>query len=654
MKAHKDILQRAYLLSLPLFGLGIAIVVKLLQVQYQEGPALRAEAAREVVQEKPVAARRGNIYSSDGKLLAASMPVYDLFMDPVTVHQDTFQSQISQLARQMAANWGQRTAAAWESRLRQARQRGDRYIFLIKDLTYPQLVEAQSWPIFRLGRYRGGLRYTQRNIRQKPLGAIAERTIGYHREPTIVGLEGAYDQPLSGQEGSRLMQKVNQEQWKPITGAYIKEPRDGYDVVSTINSQMQDWAHHALKKMLVKTEAQHGCAVVMETSTGAIRAIANLGRNARGHYYEMRNYAVWESAEPGSTFKLASVMAALEDGAADTNSPLWVGEGIYTLYGQTISDSKTPAAPYISLQDAFASSSNVAISSLIYEYYKDQPKAFIDRLYALGLHQRLGLPIKGEGKPYIPTPDELSKSAISLPWMSFGYQVKFTPLQILTLYNAVANDGIMVKPRFTESIRQHGSPVQESETEVLNPAICSRATVGKLQSMLRRVVTDGTARSLKDSPAQLAGKTGTSQQNYWLEDVSYQSSFMGYFPAHDPQYSIGVVITEPNKEIAFYAAEVAAPIFREIAEKIYASTPIQISSPRENPGALAANDVSVPMPEPGQPLPDLSGLDGARALASLENANYEVRLYGNGRVYWQYPPAGQVVPTSQLIELKLQ
>ena len=655
MKSQRDILKRAYLAAVPFVLLAIVVVVKLFVIQYQEGDDLRKEAARYDVKEKPIPARRGNIYSSDEKLMATSMQAYTLYMDPVTVPKDTFYSNINALAEKLHLYLGGKSAAGWRNHIVEARQRGDSYIFLAKEVPFPLLQKIKNFPIFRLGKYSGGLIKEPQRKRENPMGKIAERTIGYHRYPVIVGLEGAYNQDLKGKVGSRLMQRVKKKKWKPISDSYTITPRDGYDVLSTINSRMQDWTHHALLRALKKYEAHHGCAVVMETATGHIKAIANLGRTSKGTYYEKRNYAVWESTEPGSTFKLASALIALEDGLVDTNTRLQVGNGRYRVHDRVILDSHQPTKSQLTLNEAFALSSNVGISRMIYENYRDRPADFIDRLYALGLNNPLGVPIKGEGLPQIPTPNDAEWSAISLPWISFGYQVQFTPLQMLTLYNAVANNGTMIKPQFVESIRKHGHPVRQVATEVLNPAICSQETLGKLQHMLRLAVKEGTGQNIDNPHLPLAGKTGTSQQNYWLKDVTdYQASFVGYFPAHNPRYSCIVVINKPNYRLGYYGSVVAAPVFAEIAQKINSSTPVPLRQIHQNVlHDWSPNDSPVTVSNQ-KPLPNFEGKAGAEALAALENAGYQVLVEGNGFVRWQYPPAGQRVSKNQMIELHLQ
>lgn len=657
MEDRKSILNRMYIVAIPFFLMAVFVLIKLFIIQYAEGPDLRARSQREAIREINIQADRGNIYSSDGKLLATSMPVYDLFFDPFTVDEQIFNDSIAALSSKLSQFFKERSARQWETYLRLKRDKKSRYVRLGEDVSFSQLQVIRQFPIFNLGRYKGGLIYEQENFRKMPLGKIAERTIGYDHLRGRTGIEGAFSNYLSGTDGKRLKQKVSNGNWKPVTDSYEIEPEDGLDVMTTIDTKVQDIVHHELLKALEKFEADHGCAVVMDVKTGAIRGIANLGRTEEGTYFEKRNYAVWESTEPGSTFKLASVMVALEDGIADTNTIVDTENGLYEIYQKRVKDSnyKNGQGGYgrVSLKRAFEVSSNVGIVKLIYDNYKDDPARFVDRLYTLGLHEPLGLPIKGEGTPYIPKPGDANWSGITLPWMAFGYQVSFTPLQVLTLYNAVANDGVMIKPRFIESISKHGKVVKQSEVEVINPAICSKETLAKVRSMLEGVVENGTATNLQNPLVKMAGKTGTCQLNYWKRDTrDYQASFAGYFPADDPQYTCIVVVNKPNNYRGYYGSTVAAPVFKAIAENIYLDTPRDLDQPKNTFAQLLETEEPMLSINP-KTIPDLRGKSGADALSILENHGYRVKIEGNGKVIWQYPPAGVKTGTSAMIELKL-
>jgi cell division protein FtsI (penicillin-binding protein 3) len=388
---------------------------------------------------------------------------------------------------------------------------------------------------------------------------------------SVVGLEGAFDAELKGIEGYRLMRKIRGDIWMPINDANEIEPKDGYDIVSTIDVDLQDVAENALYTQLAKHGADHGTVVLMEVSTGKVRAIANLASDEDGNYSENYNYAIGESTEPGSTFKLASMIALLEDGHIQPEDIVDVGDGVTYFYNQKMEDSGEEGLGKITAQRAFEASSNVGISKMVYENYKEKPEQFINRLYEMGLNRKLGLEIKGEGKPEIKYTDSELWSGVSLPWMSIGYEVSLTPLQILALYNAVANNGKMVKPLFVEEMRSHGKTVKRYDTQVLNNHICSRETLQKVKSMLEGVVESGTAKNLSNSHYKIAGKTGTAQVSLSKEGYTksrYQASFVGYFPADEPKYSCIVVVNAPSKSI-YYGNVVAGPIFREITDRIY-------------------------------------------------------------------------------------
>lgn len=654
MSDHKGILNRSMGIAIPFFLLAIGVIAKLLSIQYWEGAELRARADREVIREVPIPAERGNIFSEDGKLLATTMPIYDIYFDPLTVEFETFANELPALAEKLAQEVGKRRASQWKQYLQEARNKGQRYLLITKGLTYREMREYREFPIFREGRFSGGMIAEQRNKRKMPLGKIAERTIGHQRPYYSTGLEGAFNGVLRGQDGRQLKQKVSQGNWKPMTDQYEVTPENGKDLTSTLDTRIQDVTHHELLRALERFEADHGTAVVMDVKTGAIRAMANLGRTSQGHYFEKRNYAIWESTEPGSTFKLASVLALLDDGHVDTNTMVQTGKGYLDIYGARIYDSNHEGYGSISLSKAFAVSSNVGIVKLMQEHYSDNPDQFVDRLYTIGLHNKLDLPIRGEGNPVIPTPGGEQWSGLSLPWMAFGYQVSFTPLQLLSFYNAIANDGMMVKPRLVEQLQQHGQPIQRFEPEVLHPQICSQATCRKLQKLLRKVVTEGTAQNIQSSKLALAGKTGTCELNYWKGETNqYQASFAGYFPADDPQYSCIVVINSPNYHRGYYGSAVAAPVFRAIAEQVHVAQPQavkRIADEAENTFGLRP---SIPEVRAGEPLPDLQGLPGATLLSRLENRGFKVRIEGNGQVQWQYPKPGTKITQDQLIELKL-
>ena len=585
-KNLKQIMYRSYLVALMLFIFSIILIGKLIHLQFSQGKKYRELASKRTLKNDIIQPSRGNIYADDGSIMATSIASYEIRWDAAVASKKNYQYHKNDLAKGLA-NIIDRDEHTILRKLDRAVARKNRYLLIAKGLTYSQQKKIKNLPLFELPSYKGGLIVEQQIVREHPLGKIAERTIGYEMQDKDgkflrVGLEGAFGQYLKGEEGRRLKQKIAGGQWKPINDNNEKEPTQGFDIHTTINVNAQDIAHSALLEQLEKFEADHGCVVVMETSTGRVKAIANLGRTKLGTYYEKLNYAVGESHEPGSTFKLISIIAALEDKVVDENTLINTGNGELTFYGKyKVRDSKKGGYGAITAGKVLEVSSNTGIVKIIYENYKANPKKFVDRLFNMGINKTIGLPIKGEGKPKVPYPNDTDWDGLDLPWMAYGYGVSMTPLQTLTFYNAIANSGEMVKPRFIEKIGAIGeSPQQIFRREILNPSICSNSTIKKVKNMMFNVVDKewGTANNIKDKDFAIAGKTGTCQVDYNRDDkeVQYISSFVGYFPADKPKYSCIVVIHRPNKKLGYYGSTVAAPVFKKIAKKIYTSTPEEV------------------------------------------------------------------------------
>jgi len=585
-KNLKQIMYRSYLVAFMLFIFSIILIGKLIHLQFSQGKKYRELASKRTLKNDIIQPSRGNIYADDGSIMATSIASYEIRWDAAVASKKNYQYYKNDLAKGLA-NIIDRDEHSILRKLDRAVDRKNRYLLIAKGLTYSQQKKIKNLPLFELPSYKGGLIVEQQIVREHPLGKIAERTIGYEMQDKDgkflrVGLEGAFGQYLKGEEGRRLKQKIAGGQWKPINDNNEKEPTQGFDIHTTINVNAQDIAHSALLEQLEKFEADHGCVVVMETSTGKVKAIANLGRTKLGTYYEKLNYAVGESHEPGSTFKLISIIAALEDKVVDENTLINTGNGELTFYGKyKVRDSKKGGYGAITAGKVLEVSSNTGIVKIIYENYKANPKKFVDRLFNMGINKTIGLPIKGEGKPKVPYPNDTDWDGLDLPWMAYGYGVSMTPLQTLTFYNAIANSGEMVKPRFIEKIGAIGeSPQQIFRREILNPSICSNSTIKKVKNMMFNVVDKewGTANNIKDKDFAIAGKTGTCQVDYSRDDkeVQYISSFVGYFPADKPKYSCIVVIHRPNKKLGYYGSTVAAPVFKKIAKKIYTSTPEEV------------------------------------------------------------------------------
>ncbi|MBN2237395.1 MAG: PASTA domain-containing protein [Bacteroidales bacterium] len=576
MNNNATILKASYLMYFFIMFFGFGIMAKVLHIQIKEGDELRKMGTEHTLQEIKIDALRGNIYSRNRKLLAVTTPKYEIRFDPVSNKTDNlFQENIDSLAQSLSFLIKDKSKASYKTGITQARKNGNHYYLLAKNLDYDQYQKLRKFPILRLGRNKGGLIPIQTNKRDLPYNQLAKRTIGifnYEKGIYEVGIEGAFDSYLKGTEGTRLMQKISGGIWMPVDPANEIEPKNGNDVITTIDIEIQDIAESSLEKNLRLHSAKHGSVVVMEVETGAILAIANLGLEPDGSYTENYNYAIGESSEPGSTFKLASILVALEDEVIDINDTIDTENGKITYYNKTISDAHKIKDGILSVQEIIEESSNVGIAKIITENYQSNPQKFIDGLYRIGLNKSLGLPIVGEGNPYIKNTSDKTWSGITLPWMAHGYELQLTPLQTLTFYNAIANNGVMVKPQFIKEIMEMNQTVEEFPTEIINERIASKETIHKLQQMLEGVVLRGTAKNIKNDSYSIAGKTGTAQiaqDNQGYNKTNYKASFAGYFPASKPMYSCIVVINDPSEK-SYYGSAVAAPVFKEIADKIFA------------------------------------------------------------------------------------
>jgi len=635
---QKQFLYRLYFVASILVVLGLGIGYKIFHIQFIEGDKYRKIAIEKTIQSFKITPKRGNIYSYDGSLLASSSTSYDVFFDALTVSKNNFDKNISQLSKALSQTLN-KPYEYYLNSFNIAKNQSRRYHLIARNISINQLNEIKKMPLFKLGGVKGGLIVEKKNSREYPLNKIAERTIGYERinnknEFKGVGLEHAFGSVLRGKNGSQLMQKISNGKWKPIYTENRVEPRSGSDIVTTINVGFQDIAHHSLLGQLEKFEADHGTVVVMETETGAIKAISNLGRTTDGKYYEKLNYAVGEHFEPGSTFKLMAMIAALEDGIVDTSTIVDTKNGLLSFYGSTVRDSKKGGYGKISVNDVFKFSSNTGIVKIINDGYSISPEVFSNRLYNMGLNNKLGLSILGEASPKIPHPKDKDWSGLSLPWMAYGYGVLLTPLQILTFYNSVANNGEMVKPIFLSEVNTFSNQTMEMKKVVLNPSICSEQTLNKVRVMLENVVNDkgGTAYNIRSKKYKIAGKTGTGQVDYNTDNVQYISSFVGYFPSDKPKYSCIVVIHRPNKKLGYYGSTVAAPVFKKIADKLYSLTPEYKETNLLDDQKLndllfnELNDINV-----SKKL-EINGKNFSDILPYLENLGFSVEFKGTGLV----------------------
>ncbi len=702
MAVRDEIVWRSAVVYFVLTVLAIALIVQILILQYVQRGKWSAMSEKYVFKTAEMPANRGDILAYDGRLLASSVPYYSIYMDTRSsgMTAETWSDGIGGLSEGLSRLIGVRSPGGWRSVITAARKRGDRYFLIQKKVDYATLKNLRLLPIFREGQFKGGLVAQPESKRILPHNELAARTIGYlnqSTEGTQVGLEGSFNKDLAGKNGLVVKQRLTGGDWIIVNDGESVESKDGNDIVTTIDVDLQDVASSALETQLRNHNAHHGCAVLMEVETGDIRAIANLESRGDGSFHETYNYAIAESTEPGSTFKLAALMAAIEDGVIDTGDIVDTGDGKIKFYNKIIRDTKEDGYGKITVKQVFEKSSNVGTSIIINEHYKNNPKDFVNRLYAMKLNQQLDLQIKGEGEPLIRYPGDKFWSGLSLPMMSHGYEVQMTPLQILTFYNAVANDGKMMRPRFVTSILRNGSVVKNFGTEVIINSIASRGTVRKAKAMMEGVVEHGTATNLKNPNYKIAGKTGTAQialnnQGY-RQRVSYQASFVGYFPAENPLYSCIVVVNAPSNGV-YYGNVVAGSVFKEISDKVFATRFYRdylAESKKDNdkkpvaPEAgnglrsdisevLGELDVSykktskeewVATRESGDTIrlvgvdlkkglvPDVRGMSLRDAIYLLENSGLRVRYSGKGRVLRQSPEHGARVYEGSVVSLDM-
>jgi len=684
MTDKKAIFIRVIMISSLVIVAAVAIFIQLIFVQAEFSDAIAFNDPAVAMIDVP--SPRGNIYDVNGNLLAISMPVYTIAIDATQPSDTLFENNYLKLADGLSGIFSDVSSSEFSKKLRHARRDKKQYLKLRSSVRFSELQLVKTLPILKEGRYYGGFVYTQQTKRMQPFGHLCERTIGYAREKSDVGIEKAYNHYLKGQDGKRLMQKINGGIWKPINNTQDVEPVVGSDVYSTIDIRIQDIAQTALLRSLEKYEAENGSVILMDVKTGAIRAMSSLERTSEGKYAENFNYAIGAAYEPGSTFKLASLLVALEDGVVDTSHVVDTKNGAFKFYDRTMKDSNYHRGGHgkISVGKAFEVSSNIGIARTIVNHYKDDPQRFIDRLARLGVSDKLDFELIGEAEPWIKNTNDSTWSGVSLPWMAFGYEIKMSALQILALYNAVANDGKLVRPRLVDKVKRAEKIIESNDIEVLNPSICSDKTIQILQNLLIGAVKKGTAQNIYSEKYSSAGKTGTAkialEGSYGSE---YRASFAGYFPAENPKYSCMVVVSKPKKEIGFYGNIVAAPVFKELRDNLFAEEAIEIpeiaktfdhdyigsskdlnaihhlldypkyQASQNERWLKSDNKVFQTLEFSGDVMPNVKGMVAMDALYLLENMGLEVDFKGQGRVIKQSLKAGAKIKENQIIELIL-
>ena len=691
MGIKREIFWRIALAYFMVLAFAGAIVFRIFQIQHIEGSYWRSMSDSLSLQLRTVDAERGNIYSADGKLLATSLPVFEIRLDLKAdgLTDELWHKNIDSLCLALSNLFkspdpaDQRSARDYKNLLEKERHKGSRYFLLRSEVSYDEYLLLRRFPLFRNGSNGGGLIAIEKNKREYPYQDLALRTIGYARNnaPSI-GLEAHFNEALAGIQGSAWMQKITGGVWVPIDKTRVMDPQNGQDVITTIDCNIQDVAEAALQKALVKNKADHGCVIVMETATGAIKAIANQGLSKDGSYGEIFNYAIGEALQPGSTFKLASMISLFDDHLVKPDDLVDVERGVKNYFGQTMRDAETDEFSVVTVRKAFAISSNVGISKLVYENYNKNPEKYLQHLRDLLLDQPINLEIPGVARPQIKNTKDRNWSAVSLPWMGVGYELQIAPLQTLQLYNAIANQGKMMKPYLVSDIQQYGKTLQHFDPQVMIPKICSDQTLAYTKDLLEDVVNEGTASNLHTAQYRIAGKTGTAVESApGASPKIYQPSFVGYFPADAPQYTCIVVVYNPTAG-QYYGSAVAGPVFKEISDYIFSTnlnwedknhyyTSAASLLPQFKPGnredvntllqflhlktpvapnadwlSLSADIRNVSFQAravPAQELvvPDVTGLGLKDALYLLEEAGLEVKVVGYGIVKSQSLPANQ-------------
>lgn len=571
MTVKKDIRFRVYVAFTCICILGIAILIKAFLVQVKEGPELRQVAQSMHTRTAVLPAERGDIFAANGELLCSTIPEFDAHVDFGVIKKELFDDSVKVLAQKLSKLFGDASVRSYEAKLRNAHKKQLRYWRLQRNMSYEQYQALRTFPVFNKGKNYGGLIIEPKAKRVNPHGMLAYRTVGLWRDGNAVGLEATYDSVLSGVQGRRIEQKVIGGLWMPLEGSEI-EPQNGKDIVTTIDIGMQDIAENTLKSVLKEHDCQYGTCIVMEVETGKVRALANLGRQKNGSYWEDMNYALVPT-EPGSTFKLVTLLALLNDKYINIDDIIDAEGGAIKFGGLTMRDSHLGLRK-MTIRDAFAHSSNAAMAKLAVQYYYKDPMQFVKHLQNLKLDKRTGIDLLGERRPLVKTPDSKTWSKTTLPWMSTGYEVMITPMHTCMLYNAIANNGKMMKPYLVSEVREYGKTIAKYEPQVLVESVGDASAVKQLQACVEEVALSGTAQGIASPFYTIAGKTGTAQvadKGIKYSDGVYQGSFVGYFPADKPRYTIAVVVRTKPHSRSYYGSTVAAPVFRMIADKIFAN-----------------------------------------------------------------------------------
>jgi len=658
-KKRSKALRWGYLFALVAFGLFTIFLVRILILQNTNVEEFQNNYINKNYREATLKAARGNLYAADGSILATTVMRYDIYLDFKTMRDTIYQNNIGELTDSLSLMFD-KPRSYFRAKFDEQKKKKNQYYSLVKGLDFDEYDRIRNFPIFKKGKNKGGFIVDRNYKRELATTQIGAGTIGADNENGKSGLEGAFSKYLTGTDGKRLEQRINASQWKPIDYWKVQEPVDGEDVYTTLDLRIQDIAHSALEKQLIHFEADHGSVLVMETETGKIRAMVNLrkeGKDEDVRYVDAYNYAIKDATEPGSTFKTVSLLAAMDDGFIDESTTVDVGNGRWKYFDQPMSDSHVKGNGIYDISDVLAESSNVGASKLITKYYGKDPQVFFNHLKKWKLFDKMQIELPGIVKPYILTPENTKWSKGGLASLSYGYSSRFSILQLTTFYNGIANKGKMVKPLFIEKIVKDGKIEYQAEPEVLVDKMASTEAIQLMTEMLTKTVEKGTAKSIFTPNIKLAGKTGTAKFEYWKSSGKYQAAFAGFFPADNPKYTCYVMINQPNTAIGYSGATVAAPIFKEIAGKVFLKTPLNVEKEmlvNKKVDLRKMMQPNVKVTVKSGVLPNMKGLMGKNVIPQLENQGYRVDYKGVGKIKNQFPDAGAVIHKKQRIYLELQ
>ncbi|QDP85382.1 peptidoglycan glycosyltransferase [Chryseobacterium sp. SNU WT5] len=654
-KKRSKTLRWGYLFTGFAFVVFLVFLGRILVLQNTNVQEIKDDYINKNYREATLKAARGNLYASDGSILATTVMRYDVYLDFKIIKDTIYSSNIGALSDSLSKMFG-KPRSYFRDRFDQQRKAENQYYSLVKGLDFDDYDRIRQFPIFKKGKNRGGFIVDRNYKRELATTQIGAGTIGMDNGTAKSGLEGAFSKYLTGTDGSRLEQRVNSSQWKPIDYWKVNEPIDGEDVYTTIDIRIQDIVHSALEKQLVNFDADHGSVIVMEVSTGKVKAMVNLRRTEPGIYVDAYNYALKDATEPGSTFKTVSLLAAMDDGFIDENTTVNVGNGVWTYAKQRISDDHGGGTYDIS--DVLAKSSNVGSAKLITKYYADKPQVFLDHLKRWKMFDKMELELPGVTRPYIVTPEDKRWNDATLASLAYGYSSRFNLLQLTSFYNGIANKGKMLKPLFIEKIMKDGSSLYDAKPQVMVNKMASDKAIQMMTNALTKAVEKGTAKSIFTPNLKMAGKTGTARFEYWKPGPrKYIASFAGFYPSDNPKYTCIVMVHQPDNAKGFYGSTVAAPVFKEIAGKTFLKTPQNIEKEMLVDKKVDLSKMMKPMVKIAvnqNTMPKVTGLIGKNIIPQLENFGYRVDYKGVGKIKEQFPLEGTIINKNQRIYLQLQ